>query len=120
MAFSIVTFGENAILGIPWAKMVKNICFHNNYTVNDLWVENGQLIKIIRLHDGLAVLHCVMFAVVFFVLKEGGLQYGLHNRAERCNHRMSQGKICFTQTVFLESEQCIMNRKILNSSLGIR
>ena len=47
-----------------------------------------------KLHDGPADLHCVMFAVVFFVLKKGrggGLEYGLHNRAERCNHRMSQG-----------------------------
>ena len=52
-----------------------------------------------RLHDGPAVLHCVMFAVVFFCF-EGGLEYGLHDRAERCNHHMFQGKICFTQTLY--------------------
>ena len=57
--------------------------------------------KIMRLHHGPAVvLHCVIFAVVFVFFGGGGggggrrdLEYGLHNRAEKCfNHRMSQGK----------------------------
>ena len=51
------------------------------------------------LHDGPAVLHCVMFAVVFFVLKGGeGLQYGLHNRARGIITVCPRAKICLTQT----------------------
>ena len=36
------------------------------------------------------------------------------------NYRMSQDKNLFhTNSVFLQSQQCIMNMKIFNSSLGI-
>ena len=68
-----------------------------------------------RLHHGPAVLHCVLFAVAFlsFLVLEGGLDYGLHNRAEKClNHQMSQDKnLLHTSSVFLQSQQCIMNMK---------
>ena len=50
---------------------------------------------------------------LFFVLNRGSsLDYGLHNRADKGNQRMSLAKICFTNSVFLQSQQCIMNRKI--------
>ena len=29
---------------------------------------------------------------LLFCFEGKGLKYGLHNRAEKCNHRMSQGK----------------------------
>ena len=47
-----------------------------------------------------------MFGVVFFVLKGGGggggvLEYGLHNMAEKCNHRMFWDKnLLHTNSVF--------------------
>ena len=52
-----------------------------------------------RLHNGPAVLHCVMCAVAFFVLK-GGLEYGLHDRAERHNRRMSPDKNLFHTNLY--------------------
>ena len=56
---------------------------------------------------------CMCFFVLIDGGRGGGLEYGLHNRAERCNHRMSQGKNLFhTNSVFLQSQNCIMNRKI--------
>ena len=73
-----------------------------------------------RLHHGPAVLHCVMFAVVFVL--EGGLEHGLDNRAEKCfDHQMSQGKnLLHTNTVFLQTESTMhYEYKIFNSSLGI-
>ena len=47
-----------------------------------------------RFHDNPAVLHYVTFVVVFFFEEGGGegLEYGLQSMAEKCNHRMSQGK----------------------------
>ena len=45
MAFSDVKLGKMAILGLPLAKIARNICFHNEYRFRDLWVENGQLIN---------------------------------------------------------------------------
>ena len=43
MAFSSVEFGKipflGSFLGLPWAKMVRNICFHDKYALSDLWVE---------------------------------------------------------------------------------
>ena len=44
-----------------------------------------------------------MFAVVLFFFEGGGggLEYGLHNMAEKCNHHMSQGKnLLHTNSVF--------------------
>ena len=69
------------------------------------------------LHDGAAVLHCVMLAVFFLLTGGGGggVEYGLHNMAEKCNTRMSQGKnLLHTNSVFLQSQQqCISIRKSL-------
>ena len=71
--------------------------------------------------------HCVMYAVVVFSFEGvggggggGGLEYGLDNMAEKCNHHMSQGKtLLHTNSVFLQSQQCVINVKILNSSVEI-
>ena len=66
-----------------------------------------------RLHHGSAVLHYVMFAVVFlfcfFFFWGGGggaLEYSLHSRAEKCfNHQMFQGKnLLHASSAFLQSQ----------------
>ena len=71
-----------------------------------------------RLHHDPAVLHFVMFEVVFVLEGDGGgggggLEYGLHNRAEKSfDHQMSHGKsLPHTNSVFLKNQQCIMNVK---------
>ena len=40
-----VKLGKMPFWGLPWAKMVRNICFPDKYTLSDLWVENRQLIN---------------------------------------------------------------------------
>ena len=71
-----------------------------------------------KLHHSSAVLHCVMFAAVFF-LGERGLEYGLHSRAERYfNHQMFEGKsLLHTNSLFLQSQQYMHHEyKIFNFS----
>ena len=70
-----------------------------------------------KFHDNPAVLHYVIFAVVFFVLKKGEervlsmvFRAGLRSVITIC----PRAKMCFTQ-----SQQCIMSMKIFNSTLGI-
>ena len=60
-----------------------------------------------RLHCGPAVLHCVMFKVVFFWGWGVGenLEYGLYNRAGKSfNHLMSHGKNLFHKTSVIFTE----------------
>ena len=59
-----------------------------------------------RLHRGSAVLHCVMFEVLFLFLFFGGdLEYGLYNRVGKCfNHLMSQDKNLFHKNSVIFTE----------------
>ena len=43
MAFASVKLEIMPFLGLPWAKIVRNICFHDIYVLGDMWVENRQL-----------------------------------------------------------------------------
>ena len=78
-----------------------------------------------RLHHGPAVLRSVMSAVFFvflFFFWGGGLEYGTHNRAEKCfDHQMSKGKICFIQTLYFYrvSNICITNTKFSSLPLTL-
>ena len=43
IAFYSVKLGKMPFWGLPWAKIVRNICFRDKYALSYLWVENREL-----------------------------------------------------------------------------